>query len=132
MTPPTTTTPAATAGSVSFASSALTWTGDLAVGASATITFSVTVKDPDTGDKILVNTVTSATTGSNCPAGSTDPRCTSTVSVLVAGLLITASAGSSTTSPGSVVRYTVTVTNSGQTPFTTRRDVHRPAVRSAR
>ena len=109
---------AATPGSVSFASSALTWTGDLAVGASATITFSVTVKNPDTGDKILVDTVTSATAGSNCPAGSTDARCTSTVSVLVPGLEIAVLAGSGTTAPGLVVHYTVTVTNSGQTPYT--------------
>ena len=29
----------------------LTWTGDLAVGASATITYSVTVNGPDTGDR---------------------------------------------------------------------------------
>ena len=42
---------AATAGSVSFASPNLTWTGNLAVGATATITFSVTVSNPDTGDK---------------------------------------------------------------------------------
>src|SRR5260370_23919213 len=33
---------ATTTGSVSFASPTLTWTGDLAVGASATITYSVT------------------------------------------------------------------------------------------
>jgi len=108
----------ATAGSVSFASPNLTWTGNLAVGASATITFSVTVNDPDTGEKILVTTVTSATPGSNCPAGSTDARCTSTVTVLVPGLEIAASAGSGTTTPGSVVHYTVTVTNSGQTAYT--------------
>ena len=52
---------AATSGSVSFASPNLTWTGDLAVGASATITFSVTVNNPDTGNKILASTITSAT-----------------------------------------------------------------------
>ena len=109
---------AATVGSVSFASSSLTWTGNLAVGASATITFSVTVKDPDTGDKVLVDTITSTTAGSNCPSGSTDSRCTATVAVLVPGLQISASAGSHTTAPGSVVQYTVTVTNSGQTLFT--------------
>ena len=109
---------AATAGSVSFASSSLTWTGNLAVGATATVTFSVTVKNPDTGDKFLVDTITSTTAGSNCPSGSTDPRCTSTVTVLVPGLQIAASAGSSTTAPGSVVNYTVTVTNSGQTAYT--------------
>jgi uncharacterized repeat protein (TIGR01451 family) len=109
---------AATAGSVSFASPNLTWTGNLAVGASATIMFSLTVKNPDTGEKVLVDRVTSATPGSNCPAGSTDARCTSTVSVLVPGLEIAVSAGSGTTVPGSVVHYTVTVTNSGQTPYT--------------
>ena len=109
---------AATAGTRRYASPNLTWTGNLAVGASATITFSVTVNNPDTGDKILVDTVTSATPGSNCPAGSTDARCTSTVTVLVPGLEIAASAGSGTTAPGSVVHYTVTVTNSGQTPYT--------------
>ena len=109
---------AATAGSLSFASPDLTWTGNLAVGASATITFSVTVKNPDTGDKILVDTVSSATPGSNCPAGSTDARCAFTVSVLVPGLEIAASAGSGSTAPGSVVQFTVTVTNSGQTAYT--------------
>ncbi len=110
---------AATAGSVSYASPNLTWTGNLAVGASATVTFSVTVNNPDTGDKVLVDTVTSATPGSNCPAGSTDARCTSTVTVLVPGLQIMVSAGTSdTTAPGSVVHYTVTVTNSGQTAYT--------------
>ena len=108
----------ATSGSVAFASPNLTWTGDLAPGAAATITYSLTVKDPYTGDTDLTNTITSATPGSNCPASSTDTRCTSTVSVLVPGLEIAASAGSSTTTPGSVVQYTVTVTNSGQTPHT--------------
>ena len=78
----------------------------------------MTVKNPDTGDKILVNTVTSATAGSNCPAGSTDARCTATVHGAGAGPSIAVSAGASTTTPGSVVHYTVTVTNSGQTPYT--------------
>ncbi len=64
----------ATAGSVSFASPNLTWTGDLAVGASATITFSVTVRNPDTGNKSLASTVTSTTSSSNCASGSTDTR----------------------------------------------------------
>ena len=108
----------ATAGSVSFSSPNLTWTGDLAVGAAATITFSVTVKNPDPGDKLMTSTVTSVTAGSNCPAGGTDPRCSSSVPVLVPGLNITQLAGSTTTTPGAVVHYTVTVTNSGQTPQT--------------
>ena len=59
----------ATAGSVSYAAPVLTWTGNLAVGATATITYSVTVNNPDTGDKILANTVTSAAAGQQLPAG---------------------------------------------------------------
>ena len=59
---------AASTGSVSFASPNLTWTGNLAVGATATITFSVTIKNPDTGNRILTSTITSGTAGTNCPA----------------------------------------------------------------
>jgi uncharacterized repeat protein (TIGR01451 family)/fimbrial isopeptide formation D2 family protein len=109
---------AATSGTVSFTSPNLTWTGNLAVGATVTITFSVTVKNPDTGDKVIVTGVTSAATGSNCMSGSTDSRCSNTVQVRVPGLTIVASAGSSTTTPGATVSYTVTVTNSGDTAYT--------------
>ena len=52
----------------------LTWTGNLAVGATATITYSVTVDNPDTGGKLMTNTVISTAMGSNCPAGGTTPR----------------------------------------------------------
>ena len=109
----------ATAGSVSYASPNLTWTGNLAPGATATITFSVTVSNPDTGNKILASTITSATAGSNCAAGSTDPRCASTVTVLIPGLTIAVySRAPVRRTPGSVVGYTVTVTNTGQTAYT--------------
>ena len=109
---------AATAGRVTFASPDMTWTGDLAAGASATVTYSVTVSDPDTGDKILTNTIRSASPGSNCPAGGTDPRCTATVTDLVPGLDIVTQAGQPTATPGTVVHYTITATNTGQTAYT--------------
>ena len=101
---------------MSFASPNLTWTGNLAVGAVATITFSVTVNNPDTGDHILASTVTSAAAGNNCTAGSADPRCATAVDV--AALTIVASSNVSTTTPGSVVRFTAVFTNSGQVPYT--------------
>ena len=106
----------ATAGSVTFTSPNLTWTGNLAAGAVATITFSVTVKNPDTGNKTLASTITSATAGSNCASGSTDSRCSSSVAVQLLTIAATASTGSTT--PGSTVGYTVTVTNSGQASYT--------------
>ena len=105
----------ATAGTVSYSSPNLSWTGTLAAGAVATITFSVTVNNPDTGNKIVTSTITSTTTGSNCFSGSADPRCTLTVNVQ--GLTIANTASTSATTPGSVVSYTVTVTNSGQASY---------------
>jgi uncharacterized repeat protein (TIGR01451 family) len=78
----------ATSGTVSFTSPTLTWTGDLGIGATATITYSVTVNDPVTGDLRLANAVSSSTPGSNCPPGSTDPRCSATVTVVIGVLSI--------------------------------------------
>jgi hypothetical protein len=112
---------------VSYTSPNLTWTGNLAVGATATITYSVTVNNPDTGSGILANTVTSTTAGSNCASGSGNAACTATVTV--SGLTIVKTANVSTVAPGGTVSYTVTVTNSGQTAYTGR-DVHRPADQS--
>lgn len=73
------------AGTVSYASPTLTWTGDLAVGATATVTYSVTVDDPSGGDGTLTNTAVGPDR-SNCPADpgdSADPDCTSTVHTVV-------------------------------------------------
>ena len=108
---------AATTGTVSFTSPSLTWAGDLAVGDSATVTYSVTVSNPDQGDRVLVNTVSSGAAGSNCPPGGTDPACTVTVTDLIPALTITKTADTTSTLPGGVVGYTITVADTGQTPF---------------
>ena len=108
-----TTTPA---GTVSYTSPDLGWTGDVPASGSVTLTYSVTVHNPDTGNQILAGTVTSPSTGSNCGAGSTDPRCA--VTVTVSALVIDSTASTSTTAPGGVVVYTTTLTNTGQTPYT--------------
>jgi uncharacterized repeat protein (TIGR01451 family) len=83
---------AATTGTASFTSPNLLWTGDLAVGGTATITYSVTINDPETGNLTLANTVSSATPGSTCPPGSSDPRCSATVTVVAGVLSISAPA----------------------------------------
>lgn len=72
---------AATAGTASYAAPTLAWTGPLAAGATVTVTYSVTVKNPDAGDHSMVNRIVSNTPGTNCPAGSTDPACVVTVRV---------------------------------------------------
>ena len=84
---------AATAGTVSYASPTLTWTGDLNPGDIVTITYSVTVDDPDTGTDMLANTVTSAAPGSTCPASGTGgSACTVTTGIIAGPLSITAPA----------------------------------------
>lgn len=73
----------ATAGDTSYTAPNLSWTGDLAVGGSVRLTYTVTVKDPVAGDKKLTNVVTGDQRGGNCPTGSSDPSCTATVDVTV-------------------------------------------------
>jgi len=108
----------ATSGTMSYSASTLSWTGALAPGTSATITYSVTVRDPDPGNKRMVNTVVSSAAGNNCASGSADARCTAAVNVLVPRLTIIKTANVSTAAPGAVVGYTITATNSGQTAYT--------------
>ena len=69
------------------------------------------MSNPDTGDKSLVSTVTSTSTGSNCAAGSTDSRCSNTIPVSILTMAVTATP--LTTAPGATVNYTISVTNSG-------------------
>ena len=56
-----------------YASPVLTWTGNLAAGASAVVTYSVTVNNPDTGDKLLVTSAASTAAGSSCPPAAATP-----------------------------------------------------------
>ncbi|HEU5425331.1 MAG TPA: RICIN domain-containing protein [Actinocrinis sp.] len=70
------------------------------------------------GDKAMKDTITSTTAGTNCANGSTDTRCTVSVSVLVPWVQIAKSANATSTSDGSTVQYTITVTDSGQLSYT--------------
>ena len=108
----------ANAGAVSYASPVLTWTGDLAPAASAVITFTVTVNNPDTGDKLVITTAASAAAGSSCPPGTTSGGCQLTVAVLTPALTIVKTASTTTPVPGQQVTYTITVTDTGQTSYT--------------
>ena len=99
-------------GPVTLAGSVLSWTGDVAVGSSVTITYSVRVTGA--GDRQLINAVTSDVAGSNCRTGGADTRCRSTINVLMPGLTVTHAADPATTVPGGTVNFTITITNTGQ------------------
>ncbi|WP_073809145.1 DUF11 domain-containing protein [Kitasatospora sp. CB01950] len=90
----------------------LTWSGPLAAGATTTITYSVTVNDPDTGNHRLQNLATPGEHGTCTTAAD----CTTTTTVQ--GFTIAKTVSSATAAPGDKVTYTVTVTNNGTVDFT--------------
>lgn len=95
----------------------LSWSGPLAVGATRTITYSVTVDDPDTGDQVLTNAVvTPPDSGGNCEDGSTDPACI--VRVPDASFDVVKSVDTDVADAGSLVNYTIIVTNTGAADYT--------------
>jgi uncharacterized repeat protein (TIGR01451 family)/LPXTG-motif cell wall-anchored protein len=95
----------------------LSWSGALAVGASVTVSYSVTVNDPDNGDKHLDNTVvTPDGSGGDCPTGSTNLDCTAHVPQQ--SYTVSKTANTDSAVPGATVKYTVTVTNTGAVDYT--------------
>ncbi|MEV6201703.1 hypothetical protein AB0M64_17260 [Streptomyces sp. NPDC051771] len=62
-------------GEVAYEKRRIGWTGDLPAGKTATVTYSVKVKDPATGDGRLRNAVVVSSPRSNCGEGSEDPAC---------------------------------------------------------
>ncbi|CAM5618919.1 hypothetical protein SSPIM334S_02743 [Streptomyces spiroverticillatus] len=72
----------ATTGKVSYAAPVLSWKGDIPAGATATVTYPVTVVGARTGDGRLTNTVdASATAGSNCPKSGRDKSCSTAIRI---------------------------------------------------
>ena len=102
---------------MSYTSPVLSWTGALAPGGTATITYTITVNNPDTGDKHLINTVTSASRA-HLPARRHQPRVHRHRHDLIPALTITSTATPATATPGGTVTYTLTVADTGQTPYT--------------
>jgi uncharacterized repeat protein (TIGR01451 family) len=99
-------------GGAAVTGSTLSWSGALAVGATTAITYSVTVNNPDTGDKVLTNAVDPGA-GGDC---ATADGCSTTNDV--ASFTVSKTASSTAAAPGSTVTYTITVTNTGAAAYT--------------
>lgn len=111
----------ATAGTATFdgVNKTIVWAGDLAVGASADLSYTVTVGLGTDGDHSLVNVVLSNDGGSNCVVGSTDPRCMTVDAIDGLTILKTSDVPVGTAVvPGQVINFTVTATNTGSTQLT--------------
>lgn len=108
----------ATSGTVSYTNQTLVWTGPLAVGQTATVTFSVVTRAPAPADgsRVLRNAVTSATPGSTCVTD-TPAHCSTAVTVLVPELTLNKTADTSRIVAGGSVVYTITGTNTGQADY---------------
>lgn len=95
----------------------LTWTADVAAGATAVLTYSVTVNDPAEGDNVLKNAL-APPDGSSCSPDGGAPPCT-TETPIAALTIVKSNDGDPNPplAPGATVTYTVTVTNTGQAEY---------------
>ncbi|WP_162642281.1 DUF11 domain-containing protein [Streptosporangium sp. 'caverna'] len=106
----------ASSGTVSYAKPKVTWTGDVAVDQTVTITYSTRVDDRPAGDRQLSGKL-AGPEGSNCVAGFTDSACGNTRKAGLPLLNILAAADRETARPGDVVVHTVTVQNVGTAAY---------------
>jgi uncharacterized repeat protein (TIGR01451 family) len=91
----------------------VSWSGPLAAGQSKTITYSFTVNRPATGDAKLTNAVKPGL------GGTCDPEDSCRTTTDVSGTFSVHKQASGTTAQkGSVVKYSITVTNTGKAAFT--------------
>ncbi|WP_051218175.1 GEVED domain-containing protein [Nocardioides insulae] len=106
-------------GTLGYAAPVLSWSGPLAAGESVTVTYTVTLDDPLTGDDILTNTV-SGPAESNCGPGAdpADPDCTVVLPAPGLDIVKTATPDTDPLLPGGAVDYTVVVTNTGERDYT--------------
>lgn len=118
----------ASVGDVELDGTDLTWTGDLAAGASVTVTYSVVVGGPLTGDGVMTNTATSDPDfgmrwpDGECPdvddATCDAPQRTVKAETGIRALAFTKVADATRAVVGQKVTYTVTVTNIGSSDYT--------------
>ncbi len=107
----------ASTGSVALTNGSLVWTTPLAVGATASLSYTATARFPATGDRVLRNTALSGSAGSSCLAGTPVTSCTTEVGVVIPALVLSKTADTTRVVAGGVVRYTIEATNTGQADY---------------
>ncbi|MBO1337898.1 DUF11 domain-containing protein [Streptomyces sp. VRA16 Mangrove soil] len=112
----------ASVGTVSYTAPKISYTGDIPAGRTATVTYSVKVNDPVSGDGRLTNNIVAETPRTNCADGSADPSCgiTPTIEKPVpptpVRLPVTDVVPPSHFPPGGEAPFLVVIRNPGDTP----------------
>lgn len=112
-------------GGAMVSGSILTWAGALAIDETITITYSVTVDTPVTGDFVLANAVSPIGPGGSCAQ-------TCETSTPIGSFRVVKTTGSTEVLPGSTVEYSITVTGTAFTRERTHPRQHTRAVRRSR
>ena len=109
----------ATSGTLSLGATGEVWTGNIPPGGTVTITGSATVNNPDTGNHCRPPPSPPPRRAATAPPGQRRPRLHAPASPCSSpALTITNTANTTAVVPGSVVSYTLTITDTGQTPYT--------------
>ncbi|MER5443492.1 hypothetical protein [Streptomyces sp. NPDC002790] len=109
-------------GNVTYDAPKLSWRGDVPAGKTATITYSVTLHDPLTGDGKLTNDVMAEDTPrTNCEEGTEDPNCGFSPEIEkpeppTPPLKIVTTPEPTTAPPCSTVKNTITIRNDSEYP----------------
>jgi uncharacterized repeat protein (TIGR01451 family) len=106
-------------GQASISGQNVTWTGDLPAGQTATISYSVRVKQvlsDEPQDKVLDNLV--SLPGSNCEPGSADPACTTHVQIASVSITLTYPPATIVQQSGATGTVYATFQNDGSYSFT--------------
>ncbi|MEV7117131.1 DUF6923 family protein [Kitasatospora griseola] len=111
--------PASLTGGAVAQNGSITWSGPLAAEATHTVTYTVVVNNPDTGNHVLRNAAVPGGTGT-CEGDC--QRITP-----VAEFSLSKAAAPASVAPGGIVTYSLTVTNTGEVPFGTGPDEAPPA-----
>ncbi len=100
--------------SISGAGTKLDWVApDLNVGQTVNVTYTMTLKDPATGDLQLRNAIIGVGPGSNCPEVSVNPDADCSVAKPLPRIVFNKTVDKTVAEPGDTVAYTVTATNVG-------------------
>jgi uncharacterized repeat protein (TIGR01451 family) len=103
---------------LSLSGNTLSWSGELLVGTPVTVTYSVVVDNPDTGNRSMNNSVVATHDEGGCGG-----VCTTQTLIGIPSYTVSKAVDKVIARPGDFVTYTLTITNTGTAPYTHRHPI---------